>query len=116
MLHLVNSGGAAKDIEIGGSCDGTMLEPLFIPSIGRNERVSVVQNAMDLREKGSRIEVHVKYEDTYGKGHQDDLTVDFGKLKEEKKNIPYVLSPFDVVVGKLDDIKRSIERLEKEHR
>lgn len=112
FLYLVNDGGTARDVKIDISYDGSK-ESLFAPSISRNEKWLIIQNAAGLYEKGTQINVYVKYKDTYGKNHLQNLSVDFGKLKKEKRPIPYVLSSFDIISNKLADIERQLKEIEQ---
>jgi len=106
-LHLVNSGGIAKDVKINVSYDGADPDSLLINSIGTNCWVPVLSNFDELRQKGSRIEVNVDCKDSYRKRHQYNLLIDLSK----QKDLPYVLNPIDSVMRELKDIKEFIRAL-----
>jgi len=82
LLYLVNDGGTARDVRIDVSYENTK-ESHFVPSISKDEKCIVIQNASDLHKRGSQVNVCASYKDAYGKKHSESLSIDFGKLKKE---------------------------------
>lgn len=108
-LHLVNSGGVARNAEI-DVVHKKKKRAFFISSIGSGERVPVLSGSFP-SERGV-VRVHVKCGDSYGLRHQDELSIDFDSLETASRKIAYILSPLDLIVRKLEGIKDRLSDIE----
>jgi hypothetical protein len=105
MLFLVNNGGLARNVEI----ELTYAEErrsMYIMSLAENDKLRIVEDSSELSKKGGKLLVHVNYKDAYGKKHQDDMEVDFDKLKQG--NFPYVTNRLDELSESLYDIGQKL--------
>jgi len=112
-LDLVNGGGTARNIEI----DVSHLKAntlLYNSSIGKSERTSVLQGHFP--SVGGLVKVHVKYADSYGHMHEEDLQLDFNSLGKANRSITYLKSPMDMICQRLDDIEKGLRAIERKLR
>lgn len=114
LLHLVNGGVVARDVEIDTFYRGNRSS-LYVSSMGTGERSPILHapDRSSFPESGGIVKVRVKYKDTYGKKHIQDLSLDFDSLVEVGRQISYILSPFDVIAGSLRDIERELRSIRR---
>lgn len=82
ILHLVNSGGVARNVEIDVVHKGKK-KSLFISSILRGGRVPVLGGKFP--SEGGVANAKIQCLDSYGLKHQDELTIDFDSLKRASR-------------------------------
>jgi hypothetical protein len=104
MLFLVNNGGLARNVEVDATYAGEKRS-MYIMSLAENDMLRIVENCDELSKKGGKL-VQVNYRDAYDKKHQDDMEVDFNKLKQG--NFPYVTNRLDELNDSLDYIKHRL--------
>jgi hypothetical protein len=107
-LELVNDGGLARNLKIELICDG-VTSSMLTPSLGRNDKLRLMENTDELFQKGGNLLVRVSYSDTYGKRHQENLEVDFGQLKKQRES-PYVSNRLDTLAESLHNIGDRLSR------
>lgn len=82
---------------------------MLTPSLGRNDKLRLMENTDELFQKGGNLLVRVSYSDTYGKRHQENLEVDFGQLKKQRES-PYVSNRLDTLAESLHNIGDRLSR------
>jgi len=112
-LHLMNSGGTAKDVKIDVSYKNCKQQ-FYNSSIGTNERAPILsQSDPPLPRAGGVVEVKVECKDSYGIKHSKELTIDFDSLIKENRKMSYILSPLDLIAGHLKNIEWKLRDIER---
>jgi hypothetical protein len=116
-LHILNSGGTAKDVRIDVSYKNH-TEQFYNSSIGTGERVPILHLMKEpyFPNAGGVVAVQVKCKDSYGVEHLNKLTIDFDSLVKENRAVTNVLSPLDIIARHLKDIAWRLDDIEREIR
>lgn len=93
-LLLQNTGGLAKevriDIEMTNSPEKQLL---FVPAIDKDHVVRLSIGVMEIKKNNGVVRVNVELLDCHGRNSTEELSVDFGKLKEEGRKLAFEESP-----------------------
>lgn len=111
-LHLMNSGGTAKDVRIDVSYKN-FKQQLYNSSIGTNERAPILfQSNPPFPKAGGVVKVKVECKDSYGIKHSEKLTINFNSLIKENRKMSYILSPLDLIARHLKNIEWKLRDIE----
>ncbi len=109
-LLLQNTGGLAKDVNI----DIETTKPpgnksLFIPAIDKEHIVYLPTNVGKVSEANGIVKVKINLKDNSNRELVEELSIDFGNLKEEGRDFAFQESPILVTLERIDRTLGQIE-------
>ncbi|MBA7540356.1 hypothetical protein ES705_32653 [subsurface metagenome] len=113
-LLLQNTGGIAKDVNI--DIETTSLsekKSLFIPAIDKEHIVYLPIRVDKVSEANGVVKVKLHLKDNSNRELVEELSIDFGKLKEESRDFAFQESP---ILMTLDRIDRTLGQIESNFR
>ena len=88
QLGVKNAGSPARNLRIECLIGEESKEKIFVPSLTNGEFIPLQGYDATLPTKGGIFKVRVWYQDIYNEEHQEELSIDFGKLAKEGFKIP----------------------------
>jgi len=113
-LLLQNTGGIAKDVNI--DIETTSLsekKSLFIPAIDKEHIVYLPIRVDKVSEANGVVKVKLHLKDNSNRELVEELSIDFGKLKDESRDFAFQESP---ILMTLDRIDRTLGQIESNFR